>query len=252
METVRAERIPSAFDSPAAWPPVRRYDLHSAAFLALLVSGVCLVLTIDSRFTALSLTMFIISATAAVAVQHAADRLAPKQPRPQPIDISGFDRPAREMFHRAQQAIYAITRSDLYTAGRLDHQATQLELRRQERDLADRLSDIARLQASYDASCHGGSAGPANAEKLRRHWRQLAAAQESAVNWVTALEQYAEQVRRADAAQRDVQLAQRLEALDGQYLDLAARAAADEHATATISQKTNEVIALHEAIRLRT
>jgi hypothetical protein len=250
-EGVHGEMVPSSFDRPADGPPVRHYDLHSAAFLALLVSGVCLLLAIGSRFTSPMLIAFVISAGGAILVRLAANHFAPRGRGPGLIDISGLDQPAREMFCRAQAAITAVIGSDLYAAGQLDSQATELELRGQERDLAGRLASITDLQESYDASCRDGRPGPESADRLSRHRRELRSAQDSVTSWVAALERYADEVERADEAHHDLQLAQRLERLDGRYLDLAARGAADEHATATIGRMTDEVTALGEAFRFR-
>jgi hypothetical protein len=248
-EEVHGERVPSAFDRPTAGPPVHRYDLHSIAFLALLVSGVCLLVTIDARFTAPTFIAFVISAGVAVLVRLTASQFSPRGRGSGLIDISGLDEPAREMFCRAQQAIGTVIESDLYAAGRLDSEATELELRSQERDLAGRLASITELQESYDASCRDGWPGPANTDRLSRHWRELHSAQESVTSWVVALERYADEVERADVAHRDLLLAQRLEVLDVKYLDLAARTVADEHATVRISRMTDEVTGLGETLR---
>jgi hypothetical protein len=248
MDNVRAERILSAFDSLEARAPARRYTLRSAVFPAWLTSGVCLNFSIDARFAATSLIVFVASVAAAGGVQLAAAIFSPPPRRPQVLDISGLDQPAHDIFYRARRALLTIIGSALFAAGRLNNQATELELRRQELDLVDRLTRITDMQAAYNANCYGSVPGPQNAATLHRHWRDLVSAQESVASWVAALERYAAEVQRADAAERDLELARKLERLDARYLDLAAATAADEHAIATVNGMTDEVAALRAAM----
>lgn len=93
------------------------------------------------------------------------------------------------------------------------------------------------------------------ADVLAAQRRAIELAQEGTASRVLALERYASQIAAADDAERDWQQAMKLSELNGKYLDLVARTAADDFAAKEIEGMTGQLAAaartrsdrLHEA-----
>ena len=79
------------------------------------------------------------------------------------------------------------------------------------------------------------------ADVLRAQHRAIEMAQQATTARVTALERYAHQITAADHADRDWQQATRLSELNDKYLELVARTASDDYATAEITDLTEQL-----------
>ena len=163
-----------------------------------------------------------------------------------PVPCGGFDPSSRELLLRAQSAREAVLASRVYAEKLLEHAADEMTLRYHEQEIAILLQDIAKLRAQLP---RGQSAGPMTAAVLDPQQRILTQAQESAESRVRAMELYAAQVRAADAARLDWESALRLSGLNDRFLDLAARAAADEHAVGELKDLTEQAAVAAEALR---
>jgi len=117
-----------------------------------------------------------------------------------------FDARARFLLRRAQDAVDAVTTSEVYRAGFLDAAAAHAALADQEWDIAVALREQARLRAQR-AELGRRDAGAMTAALRKRQSRAAQLADSSVVARVAALEHYAAQVREADAAYRDWQQA---------------------------------------------
>jgi hypothetical protein len=117
-----------------------------------------------------------------------------------------FDARARFLLRRAQDAVDAVTTSEVYRAGFLDAPAALAALADQEWDIAVALREQARLRAQR-AEPGLRNAGAMTAALRNRQSRAAQLADSSIAARVAALERYAAQVREADAAYRDWQQA---------------------------------------------
>ena len=120
-----------------------------------------------------------------------------------------FDARARFLLRRAQDAVDAVTTSEVYRAGFLDAPAARAALADQEWDIAVALREQARLRAQR-AEPGLRNAGAMTAALRNRQSRAAQLADTSIAARVAALERYAAQVREADAAYRDWQQARGL------------------------------------------
>ena len=159
-----------------------------------------------------------------------------------------FDARGRTLLQRAQNAIDAVTSSQVCRADLLDQAAVSTALASQEWDIAVALREQARLRARRD-ELSGSDPGPAAAAALRRQVRAAQLAESSIAARVEALEGFAAEVGQADAAYRDRQQKARLDELHGQHLDLLARTAADEHGIAEIEAMSQQARAISFAFR---
>jgi hypothetical protein len=159
-----------------------------------------------------------------------------------------FDARGRTLLRRAQDAIDAVTASQVCRAGLLDQAAVSTALAGQEWDIAVTLREQARLRARR-AELSVADAGPATAAALNRQARAAQLAESSIAARIGALERFADEARRADAAYRDRQREARLAELHGQHLDLLARTAADEHGIAEIEAMSQQARAISFAFR---
>jgi hypothetical protein len=157
-----------------------------------------------------------------------------------------FDPSGRVLLRRAQDAIDAVTSSQVCQADFLDQAAVSTALAGQEWDVAVALREHARLRAGR-AELAGTGASPAIAAALRRQVRAAKLAETSIAARVEALERFAAEVGRADAAYRDWRQEARLAELHGQHLDLLARTAADEHGIAEIEAMSQQARAVRLA-----
>ncbi len=157
-----------------------------------------------------------------------------------------FDARSRVLLRRAQDAVDAVTSSEVYRASLLDQAATSLALAGQEWDIALALREQARLRGQR-AGLSGPGAGPRTAAALHHQDRAARIAEASVTARVGALEVYAAEVREADAAYRDWRQAAALAEASVQHLDMLARTAADEHGIAEISAMARQARAVRQA-----
>jgi hypothetical protein len=159
-----------------------------------------------------------------------------------------FDAPARALLCRAQDAVDAVTSSEVYRAGLLDEPAVSAALADQEWDIALSLREQTRLRAKR-AELAGLHPGAMAAMLLDRQSQAARFAEESVTNRIAALERYAAEVRDADAAYRDWQQAEALAGLSNRHLDMVARTAADEHGIAELEAMSQHARAIRLALR---
>ncbi len=159
-----------------------------------------------------------------------------------------FDARARCLLRRVQDAVDAVTTSEVYLAGFLDAPAARAALADQEWDIAVALREQARLRAQR-AEPGLRDAGAMTAALLKRQAQAAQLADSSVAARVAALEHYAAQVREADAAYRDWQQAAALAELTDRHLGLLARTAADEHGIAEIETMSQQARAVYLALR---
>jgi hypothetical protein len=168
--------------------------------------------------------------------------------RDQIVLPSALDRECRELLLRAQRAVTLAIVSDL-DIGELPDMVPDATLLRHEWEIATALRNIAELRAEHDSNT-AASAGPMTDAVLRSHQRALHQALDAISTRVRELEQYAAHVRSARTAYQDWQGALRASNLNDRYLDLVARTAADEHASAEINGLTEHVTAAAQAFQL--
>ncbi len=159
-----------------------------------------------------------------------------------------FDAPARMLLRRAQDAVDAANSSQVSRAGLLDGSAGGSALAWQEWDIALALREQARLRG-LRASLPELSPGSPAAFLLRRQREAAAAAERGVAERVSALEQYAAEVRAADAAYRDWAQHAAVDRLTGQHMDILARTAADEHGVAELKAMSAQARAVRQALR---
>jgi hypothetical protein len=159
-----------------------------------------------------------------------------------------FDARSRVLLRRAQDAIDAVTSSQVCRAGLLDQLAASTALAAQEWDIAQALREHARLRARRSELPATG-AGPVTDGLLDRQSQAAHLADSSVAGRVAALERYAAEVREADGAYRDWEQAAALAELSGQHLDMLARTAADEHGIAEIEAMSQQARAVSLALR---
>ena len=164
------------------------------------------------------------------------------------LTAADFDTRSRVLLRRAQDAIDAVTSSEVYRDGLVDEPAVNAALAEQEWDIALALREQARLRTKR-AGLSQVHAGPVAAALLHRQVRAARLAEASVARRVAALERYVDEVRAADAAYRDWQSAAAVAELDGQHLDLLARTAADEHGIAGIESMSLHARAIRLALR---
>lgn len=151
--------------------------------------------------------------------RHAADVIYPH-------DLHESD---RILLARAQNAVDTILGSQVRQADLLE--PDEPALRRHEWEIACAILELTRVRALPAADADTGAMTMA---VLAAQQRALELAVEATAGRVAALERYAEQVAAADDAHRDWQAALRQAGLNDVYLDLVARAAADELAVAEL------------------
>ena len=156
-----------------------------------------------------------------------------------------FDARSRVLLRRAQDAVDAVTSSEVYRAGLLDE---GVALAGQEWDIALALREQGRLRARR-AELSAANAGAVTTALLDRQLQAGELADASVAARVAALERYAAEVREADAAYQDWQQAAALAELSGQHLDMLARTAADEHGIAEIQAMSQQARAVRLALR---
>ena len=154
----------------------------------------------------------------------------------------------RKLLQRAQRAIATIVTSRVY-ADDLRATVTEPVLRWHEWEIAVALREITELLLDLVSSYAGGTAGPMTTAMLVSQNRAISLARDATTARVLALELLAAQVAVAEAARRDWETAHRMAANNDKYLDLVARTAADQHATAEITGLTEQAAAAAQALR---
>ena len=154
----------------------------------------------------------------------------------------------RKLLQRAQHAIATIVTSGVYS-GDLRGAVEELVLRQHEWDIAVALREITELLLDLVSSSGGGTAGPMTATVLLSQNRAISIARDATTARVLALELLAAQVAAAEAARRDWEGAHQAAAKNDKYLDLVARTAADQYATAQIAGLAEQAEEAAQALR---
>jgi hypothetical protein len=164
------------------------------------------------------------------------------------LTADDFDARARALLRRTQDAVDAVTSSEVYRVGLVDEPAVRAALTEQEWDIAVALREQARLRGRRTelSKIHPGAL---TAALLDRQVRAAQLAEASVASRVAALERYVAEVREADVAYRDWQRSAALHELSGRHLDMLARTAADEHGIAEIEALSRDARAIHLALR---
>jgi len=149
---------------------------------------------------------------------------------------------------RTQRAIAAIVTSTVY-AGDLRSAASVPALRQHEWEIAVELREITELLFDLVSSSGGGLAGPMTAPVLLSQHRAIEIARDATTARIVAIEQLATQVAATEVARRDWETAHRMAANNDKYLDLVARTAVDERATAEITDLAQEAALAAQAFR---
>ena len=111
------------------------------------------------------------------------------------------------------------------------------------------MREITELLLDLVSDYASGRAGPMTTTVLLSQNRAISIARDATTARVQALESLAAQVAVADAARRDWETAHRMAANNDKYLDLVARTAADQHATAEITGLAEQAAAAAQALR---
>jgi hypothetical protein len=164
------------------------------------------------------------------------------------LTAADFDARARALLRRTQDAVDAVTSSEVYRVGLVDEPAVRAALTEQEWDIALALREQARLRARR-AELSEIQPSALTATLLDGQARAAQAAEASVANRVAALERYVAEIREADAAYRDWQRSAALHELGDRHLDMLARTAADEHGIAEIEALSQDARAIHLALR---
>ena len=154
----------------------------------------------------------------------------------------------RKLLQRAQHAIATIVTSRVY-AGDLRGAVEEPVLRQHEWEIAVALREITELLLDLVSSYGGGTAGPMTSAILVSQNRAISIARDATAARVLALERLAAQVAAAEAARRDWETSHRMAANNDKYLDLVARTAADQRATAEITGLAEQAAEASQALR---
>jgi len=149
---------------------------------------------------------------------------------------------------RTQRAIAAIVTSTVY-AGDLRSAVSVPALRQHEWEIAVELREITELLFDLVSSSGGGRAGPMTAPVLLSQHRAIEIARDATTARIVAIEQLATQVAATEVARRDWETAHRMAANNDKYLDLVARTAVDERATAEITDLAQQAALAAQAFR---
>jgi hypothetical protein len=154
--------------------------------------------------------------------------------RDQVVSPLALELECRNLLQRAQRAITTIVTSRVY-AGDLRGTVEERVLQQHEWEIALALREITDLLLDLVSSYAAGAAGPMTTTMLVSQNRAISIARDATTARVLALELLAAQVATAEAARRDWETAHQMAANNDKYLDLVARTAADQHATAEIT-----------------
>lgn len=182
-------------------------------------------------------------------LEQAAGRVGPvrqKRYRDEVVSPLALETSCRELLRRAQASIATIVFARVYAAD-LSGTVRIADLRWHEWEIAVALREISELLAELAASFAAGNGGPMTLTVAASQNRAIVMARDGIAGRVAALERLATQVAAAEAARRDWETAHLLAARNDKYLDLVARTAADERASAEISGLADQAT---EAARL--
>ncbi len=165
------------------------------------------------------------------------------------VRAAHLDELSREHMFRAQKAIRSILKSRVYAGNSFDQAVNAPTLRQQEWEIAIALRKISELRAELKASTGDSEPGPMTTKVLESQQHALMLATNATISRIGELERYAKEIEMADAAERDWRAAVKASGHNGQYLDLIARTAADEHAIAEIQGWTEQASAAAKVFR---
>ncbi len=168
--------------------------------------------------------------------------------RDEVVSPIALERGCRGLLQRAQRAIATIVTSGVY-AGDLRGTIDELVLRQHEWEIAVALREITELLFDLVSSSAGGPAGPMTTTVLLSQHRAIEIARDATTARIVAIESLAAQVAAAEAARRDWETAHRMAANNDKYLDLVARTAADQRATAEITDLAQQAAQAAQAFR---
>jgi len=157
-----------------------------------------------------------------------------KRYRDEVVSPLALESSCRALLYRAQAAIATTVHAGVYAAD-LSGTVRIEDLRRHEWEIAVALREISELLVELAASFAAGGAGPMTMAVVVSQNRAILTARDGVGTRVEALERLATQVSAAEAARRDWEAAHQMAARNDKYLDLVARTAADERASAEIS-----------------
>jgi hypothetical protein len=183
--------------------------------------------------------------------EQVAGRRGPKRQirfRDQVVSPLALELGCHALLHRTQRAITTIVASSVY-ARELHGAVDEAVLRQHEWEIAVSLREITELLLDLVSSSGGGSVGPMTATVLISQNRAISIARDATTVRVLSIELLAAHVAAAEAARRDWETAHRMAANNDRYLDLVARTAADQHATAEISGLTERAAEASQALR---
>ena len=183
--------------------------------------------------------------------QQVAGRTGPARQvryRDQVVSPLALELGCRELMRRAQRAIAVVLSSGVY-ARDLRGAVEERVLRQHEWEIAVALREITELLLDLVSSAGGGTAGPMTAAVLVSQNRAISMARDATTARVLALELLAAHVAAAEAARRDWEGAHQAAAKNDRYLDLVARTAADQHATAEITGMAEQAAQASQALR---
>jgi len=183
--------------------------------------------------------------------EQIADRTGPVRQiryRDEVVSPLALELECQNLLQRTQRAIATIVTSRVY-AGDLRAAVAEPVLRWHEWEIAVALREITELLLDLVSDYASGRAGPMTTTVLLSQNRAISIARDATTARVQALESLAAQVAVADAARRDWETAQRMAANNDKYLDLVARTAADQHATAEITGLAEQAAAAAQALR---
>ena len=168
--------------------------------------------------------------------------------RDQVVSPLALELECRKLMRRAQRAIAVVVSSGVY-ARDLQGAVGENVLRQHEWEIAVALREITELLLDLVSSYGGGTAGPMTAAVLVSQNRAISIARDATTARVLALELLAAQVAAAEAARRDWETSHRMAANNDKYLDLVARTAADQRATAEITGLAEQAAEGAQALR---
>jgi hypothetical protein len=168
--------------------------------------------------------------------------------RDQVVSPLALELECRNLLQRAQRAIATIVTSRVY-ARDLHGTVEERVLQQHEWEIAIALREITELLLDLVSSYAAGAAGPMTTAMLVSQNRAISIARDATTARVLALELLAAQVATAEAARRDWETSHQMAANNDKYLDLVARTAADQHATAEITGLAEEAAEAAQAFR---
>jgi hypothetical protein len=168
--------------------------------------------------------------------------------RDQVVSPLALDRDCRWLMLRTERAITTIATSKVYADELHDIVQKQVLIQHQW-EIAVALREITELLSDLASGYAEGMGGPMTTAVLMSQNRAISIARDATTAKVVALESLAAQVAAAEAARRDWETAHRMAANNDKYLDLAARTAADQYATADITGMAEQARVAAQAFR---